>query len=53
MTKEINVTNNTYARVDAFIRTFGQDEDEEIYALAPNFVGKKDSCKVYKLVLPH
>ena len=49
--EEVKVANNSDGRVSAFVRSFGQDDDGELYVLTSDASGPKgETGKVYKIV---
>lgn len=50
-TEELRVSSNPGGRINAFVRSFGQDDDGEMYVLTSNVAGPTGSTgKVYKIV---
>lgn len=50
-TEEIKVVGNPSGRINEFVRSFGQDDDGELYVLTSEASGPKgDTGKVYKIV---
>ena len=49
--EEVKVANNSAGRVNTFIRSFGQDDNGELYVLTSDASGPKgDAGKIYKIV---
>lgn len=49
--EELKVSNNPGGRVNAFVRSFGQDDDGEVYILTSDVAGPSGNTgKVYKIV---
>jgi hypothetical protein len=48
--EELNVSGSTNGRINAFVRSFGQDDQGELYVLTSNALGPKgETGKVYKI----
>jgi hypothetical protein len=51
MWEELKIASNPSGRIDAFIRSFGQDDDGEIYVLTSEEAGPTNQTgKVFKIV---